>query len=517
MKAVLCAALLLLAAGARAETVFRYAPSSDLSSLDSQITTATTVGQHGLMVYDTLYALDGHLLPQPQMVERAEISVDGLTRRYILRAGLRFHDGQKVTGADVTASLRRWGTRDTLGQQLLAATASLSAEPDAITLVLKRPFPFVELAFASTGGTQAVIYRREDAEKDAFKPITTTVGSGPFRFLPERYIAGVGAAWARNPDYLPRPEPADGLAGGKVVHVDRVELKFLPDASTRAAALRKGEIDFIDQMPADLLPVLQRDPNVVVGRFSPLGSLAFIRPNHLFPPFDNVKARQALALLVDQADYMSGYGTPEWWQPCYAWFVCGGPNGTDAGSEPYRQKNVEAARRLMAEAGYKGERIVVVGSQELPAQGMMADVLVASLGSIGMNVDYQQMDFATLVARRFSKNRPEQGGWNVAVSAINGVTLSQPATNFVVDTECSGKTYFGWPCDERAQRLRAEYMEATDPAQQRAKLEALSRALWESLPAILVGQYYSPFGWRREIKGMLRTANVVFWNLEKTQ
>src|ERR1019366_7589110 len=100
----------------------------------------------------------------------------------------------------------------------------------------------------------------------------------------------------------------------------------------------------------------------------------------------------------------------------------------------------------------------------------------------GMNVDYQQMDFATLVARRLSKNRPEQGGWNVAVSAINGVTLSQPATNFVVDTECSGKTYFGWPCDERAQRLRAEYMEAADPAQQRAKLEALSRALWESLP-----------------------------------
>jgi peptide/nickel transport system substrate-binding protein len=521
LRTLCCGLLFLSAAAARAETpltVLRYTPSSDLSNLDPQWSSATTVGQHGLMVYDTLFAQDSHNVPRPQMVDTYTISPDGLTYRFTLRPGLRFQDGQPVTSADVVASINRWMPHDALGTKLKAAL--LSFEPDGdngFSMVLKQPFPFLLLALSSTGGAQAIIMRKQDAEASLSKPITTAIGSGPFRFIPQKYVAGVGATWERNPDYIPRAEAPDGLAGGKVVKLDRVEMVVMPDASMRANAIKQGEIDFIDQLPADLVPLLQADPNVVVSRLSSLGALSYIRLNQLYPPFNNIKARQAIALIVNQPDYMAGYGTPDWWQVCFSYFVCGSANGTDAGSEPYRQQNLARAKQLLAEAGYHGEKIIVVATRELPAQGMLADVTVGALQSIGVNVDFQLTDFATLVARRMSKNAPDQGGWNMIHTAISGPIQSEPATNFNIDSGCAAATYFGWPCDATVEQLRSAYISEPDAAKRRAMLDDLSRAVWASLPAILTGEYFSPYAWRKNVVGLLHANNVVFWNVEKTR
>jgi peptide/nickel transport system substrate-binding protein len=291
----------------------------------------------------------------------------------------------------------------------------------------------------------------------------------------------------------------------------------MPDASMRANAIKQGEIDFIDQLPADMVPLLQADPNVVVSRLSKLGSLSYIRVNHLYPPFDKLKARQALALIVNQPDYMAGYGTSDWWRECFSYFVCDSPNGTEAGSEPYRHQDLARAKQLLKEAGYNGEKLVVVGTRELPAQGAMADVTVSALQSIGVNVDYQLTDFATLVARRMSKNRLDQGGWNIIQTSIAGAVLSSPATNFNIDSGCETASYFGWPCDATVERLRNAYINEPDEAKRHAMLDDLSRAVWASLPAILTGQYFNPYAWRKNIVGMIHADNVVFWNVDKIQ
>jgi peptide/nickel transport system substrate-binding protein len=513
--------LVCLLAGVRpaaAETVLRYAPSSDLSLFDPQMTTATTVGEHGLMVYDTLFALDSHEQPRPQMVDSYGASPDGLAWHFTLRPNLRFHDGRPVTAADAVASIKRWMAHDTLGSKLQADMVSFQADSaDRFSITLKTPFPFVLLALASTGGNRAIIMRQQDAEASPNRPITTTIGSGPFRFIPSAYNAGVGAAWQRNPDYVPRDEPPDGLAGGKVVKIDRVEMVILPDPSTRANALKLGEIDLIDQLPADMVPLLRADPGVVVGRLNSLPSLAYIRLNHLYPPFNNLKARQAMALIVNQPDYLAGYGTPEWWQVCFAYFVCGSPNGTEAGSEPYRRQDLAKAKQLLAEAGYAGEKVVVLGSRDVTAQGEAADVTVAALRSIGVNVDYQLTDYATMVARRVSRNPPDKGGWNIIHSSIAGAVLSSPATNFNIDSSCGESTYFGWPCDATVERLRNQYVAEPDEARRAAMLDELSRAVWASLPAILTGAYYNPFAWRKNVNGLIHTSLLVFWNVEKRE
>ncbi|MFI4981974.1 MAG: ABC transporter substrate-binding protein, partial [Nevskiales bacterium] len=365
----------------------------------------------------------------------------------------------------------------------------------------------------------AVILRARDAETDPYKAITTAVGSGPFRFLAEQWVSGASAAWERNPDYVPRAEPPNGLAGGKIARFDRIELVFLPDPATRALAISKGEIDLIDQMPPDMIPVLSRDRNVVVAAIRPLESYTFIRPNQLFPPFNNLKARQALALLVKQSDTLTAsFGPPQWWrESCFSYFVCGTPNGTEAGSEPYRQQDFARARQLMAEAGYKGEPIVVIATSDQPEQGAAANVMVGNLRAIGVNVDLQIMDFGTAAVRRNSKKPPGQGGWHLYNSALGGAIVISPLTNPVIDSKCDQTNYYGWPCDETVERLRAEYLNAPDEAARQAKLDELSRALWASLPAILTGQYTQAYAWRRELTGLLRANQLVFWNVDKTQ
>ena len=518
IHALLAGLLFAAPAQAASEKVLRYTPSSDLASLDAMITTATTVGQHGSMVYDTLFSLDENRVPRPQMVGETVVSTDRLVYRFALRPGLRFHDGAPVTSADVIASITRWMMRDTFGQILKSHLASFTADgPSVMVLTLKTPFPFVEMALGSITGNQPLIMRERDANTDPFKPVTTAIGSGPFRFLPDQYIIGVGATWVKNKDYVPRAEPPSAHAGGKIVKLDRVELKFIPDAATRGNAIIKGEIDFIDQLPADMVPLLQRNANVVVDRLSPLASVSYLRPNQLFPPFDNTKARQALAMSVNQSDYMAaGYGTPEWWRPtCFSFFGCDTANTTEAGSEPYRAQNLERARALLKESGYDGTPIVLIGTTELPAQQALAQVAADALQRIGARVDLQLMDFATLQARRLSKASPGKGGWSVTASALAGSGMWTPLLNVTINTSCDQKNYFGWPCDEAVEKLRADYAAEPDEARRRAKLDELSRALWAALPTIPTGNYYSPYAWRKEVTGLIRAAPLVFWNIDK--
>ena len=87
-------------------------------------------------------------------------------------------------------------------------------------------------------------------------------GSGPFKLV--EFKPGVKTVYVKNAAYVPRPEPASSLAGGKRVKVDRVEWLVMPDHLTTANALTSGEIDLVEQFPYDLLPMLEGDAGIKV-------------------------------------------------------------------------------------------------------------------------------------------------------------------------------------------------------------------------------------------------------------
>ena len=364
---ILVAAALLIPGLASAQSnnkVLKMVPHADLKVTDPHFTTATITNDHAMMVYDMLFAWDSKLTAKPQMVGNFSLSPDKLKYTFTLRPGLAFHDGSKVTTKDAIPSIKRWMLRDSAGQKLNELTASIDAVDDStFTLTLKEPYGLVLFTLASTAGSIPGIMPEAAAKTDAFTAHNNTIGSGPFKYVAAELVSGSKVVYARNDGYVARSEPADGLSGGRVVKVDRVEWTSMPDPAVAVAALGAGEVDMIEAINNDQKAILSRNPNVQVEALSKAGWYGLLRPNHLHPPFNHPKARQALAMMIDQQEYMqAAFGAGE---NCFSFFTCGSPNGTQVGAEPYMKPNYEKAKQLLKEAGYNGEKIVLLGAGDL--------------------------------------------------------------------------------------------------------------------------------------------------------
>jgi peptide/nickel transport system substrate-binding protein len=501
---------------AQAQTkVLRVVPHADLTQLDPVFASIVITREYGLMVYEELFAWDSKLQPRPQMVDNWSTSPDGLTWRFTLRDGLRFHDGQAVTTADVVPSLQRWMARDLVGAKVRAVLASIDpVDPRTFEMKLNKAYPNLLFALGSAIGQIPVIMRAGDLQGDPSKPVTTSIGSGPFRFNAGARISGAITVFDRNADYVPRAEPADGLAGGRLAKVDRVEWRVIPDAATAAAALQNGEVDIWEQPALDLVPLLSQRPDIHIQRLTDLSNQTMLRPNSLFPPFNNPTARLALAYIVNQADVMAaGFGDERFWKPCNAYFICGGPYGTEAGTEDFKP-DLAKARALLAEAGYHGETLVFPSTHEIAWIGHMAEVVADEMKQAGMNVDIVWADWGTTAARQMNQNPPSAGGWNMFVTGASGPTMHHPLTNLGTNMSCDRKNFAGWPCDEHAEALRQAFLDAAE-ADRPAALDKLHRYLAQVQPYRVLGQYDQPVAVRANVTGLLSSPVIVYWNIDK--
>jgi peptide/nickel transport system substrate-binding protein len=502
-------------ASAQEEKVLRVVPYADLRNTDPIWTTATITQNHAYMIYDTLFALDENFEPQPQMVGDWSASDDGLTYTFTLRDGLTFHDGQPVTSEDVIPSLQRWGVRDTMGQVLMNLVDRMEAVDDkTFEIVLKEPYALVIESLAKPTSNVPFIMPKRLAETDPYEQVTEFTGSGPYRFVEEEWVPGNKVVYEKFEDYVPRDEPASGLAGGKQVYVDRVEWFYIPDPQTAIAALQNDEVDFYESPPPDLLPMLQSDPNITIDVLDPLGRQVILRPNHLYPPFDKAEARQALAWTVDQAEYMTAMvGNPEYFRTCDSMLTCGTPNATNVDSEPLVKKDMAKAKELLEAAGYNGETVVVMHPTDHPTANA-ALVTAANLRELGIKVDLQAMDWATLTTRRTSKNPPEEGGWNIFHTRHDGYQASLPVAHLSVAAG-GDEAWFGWPDNPKIEELRQAWAMERDPAKADEILKELHAELMRYQPYVPVGQYAMPSAWRSDVTGVLASpASLVLWNID---
>ncbi len=498
--------------------VLRVVPQAEPQSFDPVFAQVNNVSMHGAMVYDQLFGWDEKMNVQPQMVDTWRMSDDRLFYTFTLRNGLKFHDGSNVTTRDVIASLKRMFVRDSQNQILAGLIGQYQQTDDrSFSILLKQPFAFTEFLLGGSNGVVGAIMREKDAMTDPFKPVQARIGSGPFRFVDAEYRPGARIVYEKFSGYVPRSEPASGFAGGKVVKVDRVEWVIIPDTSVAFSALRSGEVDMLDAPPLDLLPTVAGDRNIVVGEVWPLELYAVLRFNWLWPPFNNLKARQAVAHAMSQSDYMSAaYGDLKLWHECYAFWVCGSADGTEVGSDAYRKPNLELARQLVKELGYDGTPVVLIGGSDIPAYQRLSMVTVDLLQKIGFKVDLQLSDWGSVATRRQRKDKPSEGGWNLFHTSANGAQLASPLTSPSTITTCDGKNFYGWPCDPMEENMRLQYIREPDPAKRMALLQDMHRRLWEMLPYLPLGQFVQPFLWRSNVSGVLKSNVLAFWNISKT-
>ncbi|MER9921295.1 MULTISPECIES: ABC transporter substrate-binding protein, partial [unclassified Mesorhizobium] len=278
----------------------------DLTVFDPIFTTGDLTSIHGLGIYETLFALDSELKPQPQMVGKWGVSEDKKTYTFELRDGLGWHDGTPVTAADCVASIRRWGQVDSGGQILMERAKDISKKDDkTFTIALKEPLGLLIDLLAKVSQPVPFIMREKDASRPATEQVTANIGSGPFKVNHALAKPGASFAYDRNEKYVPRSEPSSGYAGGKVVKIDRVIWDNIADQQTALAALQAGEVDLVILPSADLYPMIESDPNLVLQLLNKSGTDMCLRMNHLQKPFDNVKARQAMLHLIDQEAFLS--------------------------------------------------------------------------------------------------------------------------------------------------------------------------------------------------------------------
>lgn len=495
-------------AGQAADKPLTIVLESEVVILDPHVTTAAITRTFGYHVFDTLFAMDGAGAFRPQMVERHEVSADALAWRFILRDGLRFHDGAAVTPADCVASLQRWAARDSLGRMLLAAGASFAAEgADSFGITLRRPFPLMLSVLGKPNAPVPFIMPARVVAAAGEGRIRDIVGSGPFSFQAESWRPGDSMVLQRFAGYVPRQEAADFLAGGKAVHVDQVLLRVMPDDATGANALAAGEIDYMQFLPFDQLDRLAKASGVRLMTLKGLDMFqGNFRLNHASGPFADPAVRSVLWQLVDQKEMLeaAGIGPQYRVDDCPSFWMCGTALSTNAGSEVVRF-DVAGAKAALARSGYKGEPVVMLQVSGSISQAA-GSLLAQRMQEAGFTVDEQVMDWGTVLARRAKRE-----GWSVFPVYANGVDMASPLTHFYVANNCAD--YAGWSCSATMTRLLDAFAAAPDDAARKTIAVSMQEEAYRQTPSVMWGQFSRPAGYRDRLRDLIPSSFPLFWNL----
>jgi peptide/nickel transport system substrate-binding protein len=275
-------------------------------------------------------------------------------------------------------------------------------------------------------------------------------------------------------------------------------------------------VDYYEQVPGDLAPVLAQSPGIVVEVLDPLGNQGMLRMNHLLPPFDKAEARQAVAMAMDQTTYMqAAVGNPDYFQTCFSLYACGSPLASEEGYGPYKERNVEQAKALIEQAGYTGHRVVLMDPTDVPILHAASLVTAQNLREVGFDVDVQAMDWSTLTSRRAKKDPVDQGGWNVFHTWWIGGDIANPISHVGLSGGGPERAWFGWPGDETLEQLRDAFSKETDVEKQKALATEIQVRSLELVTHGNFGTFFVPVGYRDNIKGLIKSPVQFFWNVEK--
>lgn len=502
-----------------AETVLNVVPPASLRVLDPILSTAQIVRTHGFMVFDTLLGMDANFKPQPQMADYT-VSDDNMVYTLTLRDGLKWHDGSPVTADDCVASLKRWGVNDGAGRIMMQHVESIEAKSDnVIVITLAKPFGHVLELLAKPSPVPAFMMPKRLAETPAGQQIPEMVGSGPFKFLADEFRPGDQAVYAKNEAYVPRSEPSSWTAGAKVVNVDKVVMKTMPDMQTALNALQAADVDIVEQVTIDLLPLLEMNPDVEIGGLLSPGYQMTGQFNHRLPPFDNPKVRRAAMLALDQNLFLqTAVGNADYYQSCPSVYGCTVPLASDAGAEYLEgtpEERMVKAQAALKESGYDGTPVLMMQPTDMAVLNTQPIVAAERLREAGFKVNVVPMDWGALQARKDTWAPVAEGGWNMFFTYWGVSGIWNPLVNPLIDGSGEDKVWAGWRVSPRVEELRKEYLVAIDAETQQKIASEIQQIAWDEGFYYNGGEFRSVSAWRTDIEGMNEGPLMLFWNIRK--
>ena len=355
-------------------------------TLDPHATSATSSFQAMKSIYDTLIEVDrsGELVPG--LAESWTISDDGLTITFNLVEGVKFHNGEELTSADVKATFERILDPDTASpKEIEYRNISSIDTPDDHTVVfsLSTVTPALLSAIASGWGAILPATLIEAGHDFANDP----VGSGPFEF--DRWVRDSTLELVRFDDYFRGPASIDG-----------VHITFVSDSAIQLQGLTSGQFDVIDQPAAADIPLIEADPQLSTS-VSPSGLVLVAAMNSRREPFGDVRVRQAMNLAVNKeiimdVAYGGGFLTGTFMEAGSPWLPA------DLEPWPY---DPERAQELLAEAGYPdGFSFTMTLPQLYDAHILAGQIIQSQLAEIGVNAEIEIVEWGVWLNEVYSND-----------------------------------------------------------------------------------------------------------------
>lgn len=428
------------------------------------------------LVYERLVLLDKNFVPQPQLAESWSVNAAGDVWTFKLRSGIKFQNGKPMTAADVVYTYRRLVDPATASP---VATTFSPISADGIQAIDETTVRFTlrgaVVEFPSLIANRFTYIVPEGSTSDQLR--TRGIGTGPFKV--QEFVPG------REPSTFVKNEAywREGLP-----KVDRVELRSIPDSSARISALLTGQIDLSWDVPRTGLQALEKASNIaVVSTPSPyVMSLTFWVDT---PPFNDVRVRQAMKLVVDRekmiALVLSGKGRPASDQPVAPWVQYGL-------QEPPSARNIEKAKQLLAMAGHRnGIDVELYTSEAIPGFLEMATLYQAMASEAGIRVAINKVPgegYFANVWRKVPFMCTSKGARN-ADEALSQFYLSEASWN---DTH--------WK-DAEFDRMIGEARKSVDPAKRSELYQAAQRRLRDD-GGVIVPMFPDAVGaHRRDLRG----------------
>lgn len=475
------------------------------SVADAMFTTTTVTSDITRHIFEGLFAQDSEFNPRPMLVDRYEISDDGLLYTFTLRSGIKFHDGSELTAEDVVASLERWGVMTGRGKIVysrLAEEGVQATDPLTVTMTFAQPTGILLdfLALHEAFIMPAAIAREVGTEK---LPDEKTIGTGPF-LLKEHQVDRL-IRLVRFEDYQPRTEDPDGHSGRKEVYIDELHIIPVPDVTVATNGLITGEFHFARDVDPDQFELLQSDPNVVPIIDKP-GMWICVNFNKKQGPMTDKRLRQVVAMAFDrQQALIAAFGNIELTRLDPGIAMQETAWHTDVGDEVYRNVDPEAAKALLAETDYNGEPLRWLTTKEYPYHYNTAAYIKQELEKIGVNVELVVSDWATVVQRRAQPDL-----WELLVVGLPGSW--HPATQIFNDKE-----WPGWWDDPRKDEILSRMVELADPEERYQTIVEYQQLIYEELPFIKIGDSHTLQARRAEIQGYVTGNAWFFWNVSLSQ
>jgi peptide/nickel transport system substrate-binding protein len=281
--------------------------------------------------------------------------------------------------------------------------------------------------------------------------------------------------------------------------------------------LQSGEIDWLEQVLPDLLPILRKHRNLVTAVNDPLGMVGTLFMNHLYPPFNDVRARRAILMALSQEDYMSAVvgDDDSMWKPMLGYFPPGAPLYTEEGGDILKgPRKLDAAKRLLAESGYAGEPVTLMAAQDLAIHKAFGEVTVDLLKRLDAKVDFAAVDWGTVIARWRRKSPPGQGGWQMLVSRGYGVELADPTSSL---QRADGNVFFnGWANNPQIEAEIVAWYDATNLDEEKTIARRVNRLALDHVPYAPLGVMLQHHAWRRNVSGIERAPLPLFWGVSKS-